>query len=116
MFPAISKAATAVQSAHDRLAVSAHNVANVGTPGFEPERVIPPPAESNASHELPERDSSSPDGPFGKESTEEASAVSKVDLAREVANQIQLEVESRANLKVIRSQSETLGSVIDTFG
>lgn len=116
MFPAISKAATAVQSAHDRLEVSANNIANVGTPGFEPERVIPPPSESNASNELPERDSSSPDGPFGKEGPAEVDGPSKVDLAREVANQIQLELESRANLKVIRSQSETLGSVIDTFG
>ena len=103
---AIGAIQTAVQ-------VTAHNVANSITPGFEPSRVVfqaGPAGQVRAHVEHPRHRLDEGEG--GDESEE--MAPSGTDTAKEMTNLVSLQHSYGANLKAFQMQSRSLGLLIDT--
>ena len=92
-------AASGMRSAELRLAASAHNVANLGTPSFRPLRVTQTSIHEGGSvaHQRQE--------PHARE----------VDLAHEILEQIRASSQFEASLRVYAVASGTQGYLIDLF-
>lgn len=89
-----------------RLAVSAHNVANVSTPVFQPSRVVAVETVGGGVRgqvETPAREN----GASGSE------PLSGTDLAEETVTQISALGAYRANMAVLRASDQALGSLLD---
>ena len=108
-------------------AVTAHNVANVSTAGFEPRRAV---YSSNAndqgvSFEAAMKDAGSKVGPSSNWNAanavldvtsgipQEASAPSGTDLAREFTQMISTQHAYEANAQVVRTSDSMLGTLLD---
>lgn len=93
----VSIVSSGLQAAQTRLAVSAHNVANMGTPGYAAQRV----REAAASDP-------------GGVSTQVVRAQGEgVSLEREAVEQTAASAAYRANIFVLRTAQATAGSVLD---
>lgn len=92
-------ALTGIRSAEQRMAASAHNVANLGTEDFRPLRVTQNTlggggvAARVMQVEIPE----------------------EVDVASEVAAQIEARIQFLASLRTIGAQQELEGALVDLF-
>jgi flagellar basal body rod protein FlgG len=94
---ALSAALSGVRAAGVRLQVSAHNVANLGTDDFHPERVV-----------------QMDDALSGVQTRVERSPVpAEVDLASELVEQRLASLQGRASLRVLDVQLGLLGSLLD---
>jgi flagellar basal body rod protein FlgG len=107
-----SSALSGLDSASKRLNVSAHNVANVGTDGFQASRVVDQEALGGGVTSFVEPiDQSNPmlfrDGQWV--------LGSNTDLASEVVNRIQAIAAFKANVKMLQTADETQKSLIDTI-
>ncbi len=92
----LSTALSGVAAAQERLRASAHNVANQQTPNFRPERV-----------EL----SSQPQGGVVAETARERQV--EVSLEREVVEQRSATYSYVANLRVLQTQIQASGTLLD---
>jgi flagellar hook protein FlgE len=89
---------TGVRAASVRLAVSAHNVANLNTPDYRALRAVPQELVSQRGVRVNVERSDSP-----------------ADLATEMVDQLVTLRYAQANMKVIRVQSELEGSLVNMF-
>jgi flagellar hook protein FlgE len=100
-----------LEVASRQLAVSANNVANVGTEGFVPSRV--------EQRELPgggvAGDVQQEVDPLAEVRADRALlAPSRTDLAQEMVAQIKAATAYRASLASLRAEQETTGALLDT--
>jgi len=97
----ISPSVSALSASSLRIDISAHDVANINTPGFSQSRPIQtsqnPGTEISAIQKI-------------KPASEDFSAT---DLAEETVEQIKSEKDFAANASVIKTQDEMLGEAID---
>lgn len=97
---ALGIALSGMQSAQTRVAVSAHNVANLLTEDFRPQRAVQTSLASGGSEARVER---RPDP-------------APVSLAREVVGQIQASTQYSASARVFAVGAEMRGTLLDLFG
>jgi flagellar basal-body rod protein FlgC len=90
-------AASGIRSAQQRLAASAHNVANLTTPAFRPLETV----------------QSSVRGGGAAAITRQAASPGEVDLSRELVEQILARTQFQGSLRVISVASEMHGSLVD---
>ena len=90
-------AASGIRSAELRLAASAHNVANLGTPSFRPLRA----------------DQVSVAGGGSAARVQQEPTPREVDFAREVVEQMRASFQLNASLRVYATVSETRGHLLD---
>lgn len=93
-------ALSGMQSAGARVAVSAHNVANMSTDGFRPQRAVQTSRSGGGSSVRVER-SATPE---------------RVSLEREVVGQITASAQYTASARVFEVEAEMRGSLVDLFG
>ena len=95
----LDTALSGIQSAHARMAVSAHNVANLGTEGVRPlyARQL---SRSEGGSEVHLRQ-----GPKPKE----------VNLARELVDQKLAQHQAEASARVVKTMDDMLGTLVDEF-
>lgn len=111
MISAIGAARSGLDLEALRLAVSAHNVANVSTPGFRPSRVVAVEtvgAGVRGQIYTPARD----DLAVG---SEEGSLPSGTDLVEETITQISALGAYRANVAVVRASDQAIGFLLDVL-
>lgn len=80
---------------------NAHNVANVNTDGYVPNKTI----ITEGSPQTPVANTS--------KATDNGSERSQTDLSKELTDQITIENVQEANLKAIRTEDEMMGSLLD---
>ena len=97
---ALGIALSGMQSAEVRVAVSAHNVANMMTEDFRPQRAV---------------QSSLPRG-GAQARVEQAASPRPVSLAREVVGQIEASVQYTASARVFAVGAEMRGQLVDLLG
>jgi len=97
---AIGSALTGVSSAFTKQRTVAHNVANQLTEDFRPQRVIQSEARTGGSRVEIER----------------AATPQPVDLAAEFVGSEVASVQAKSSLRVIDTELELLGNLIDTLG
>lgn len=97
---ALGIALTGMQGAERRIAVSAHNVANWLTEDFRPQRAI----------------QTSEPGGGSRVRVQQAERPQRVDLTREVVDQIQASVQYGASARVFAVGAETRGRLVDLLG
>lgn len=110
MINSISNSVSGLRNAVDRLAERPESITQFpDAPPEEDERAIPPPEENPSARQSYTRHSD--------RSSEEFRSVSDApqtsDLAREMADRIQAEMEAKANIAVIRASDETVGTLLD---
>ena len=88
-----------LQAAQQRLSASAHNVANLNTPGFRSQRVTQEAAPGNAGVAVTGVQRAPSEG---------------VALEREAVEQMSATYSFSANLKTLRTQEHMLGTLLDT--
>ncbi len=93
-------ALTGMQSAGTRVAVSAHNVANLLTEDFRPQRAV----------------QSSVPGGGSRTRVQQSDRPEPVSIAREVVGQIEASVQYSASARVFQVGAEMRGSLVDLFG
>jgi len=105
MVEALSAAISGVQLGSLRMAVSAHNVANVNTPGFEQSDLV-----------QVERSPGTAVGAIRRIANPDPQS-SGTDLAREFGGEMtEAQTGYNASLKVLKVQDEMLGSLLDIKG
>ncbi|MBK7951070.1 MAG: flagellar basal body rod protein [Deltaproteobacteria bacterium] len=90
-------ALSGMRSASTRIAVSAHNVANLLTDGFRPQRATQSAQASGGSQAL----------------VSTADQPEAVDLDREIVGQIEAKTQFKASLRVLGAEAEMRGSLLD---
>jgi flagellar hook protein FlgE len=95
-----SAALSGLRAAGVRLRSSAHNVANLLTEDFHPQRVV---QEAEASGGVSTR-------------IERSARPAEVDLASELVDQQLASLQGRACLRVLDTQFDILGSLLDLHG
>jgi flagellar basal body rod protein FlgG len=100
LLDALSAAVSGVRAAGARLRSSAHNVANLLTEDFHPERVVQAAEAQGGVNTRVER----------------SPAPAEVDLAAELVEQQRAALAGKASLRVIDVQLDLLGRVIDLHG
>ncbi len=96
---AMGIALSGMQSAQTRVAVSAHNVANLLTDGFRPQRVMQTSAPSGGS----------------QASVTTAPSPEPVSLEQEIVDQIVSKTQYAASARVLGVVAEMRGSLFDLF-
>jgi flagellar hook protein FlgE len=99
VFDALSNALSGIDAASARIAVSAHNIANLTTESFHPQRVV----------------QRTRDGGGVDFSVQTSPEPREVDLAREFVDQIGAKVQFQASLRVIGTDLSMKGSLLDLF-
>lgn len=108
-----SNSLSALSAFGTQLNVTANNVANVNTDGFKKSRTVL--EEGQAGSVNPRVEKINSPGPLVQDSVELGGTreMSNVDLAQEITSTIPSQRGYEANLKVIQTQDEILGKVID---
>ena len=96
---AMGIALSGMQSAQTRVAVSAHNVANLLTDGFRPQRAMQTSAPAGGS----------------QASVTTAPAPEPVSLEQEIVDQIVSKTQYEASARVLGVSAEMRGSLLDLF-
>ena len=98
-------ALSGIQSAQARIGASAHNIANLQTPGFRPLR----------AHQTSVASQASGLGGGSQVHVAQEPAPREVDLARELLDQMLAGHQLMANLRVAGSLNELRGTLVDLF-
>ena len=114
-------AVSGMLAAQRRLEVSAGNVANVSTPGYVPARTTDRARREGGVESIVEREPSAtglpatrPDAPAGVDG--DGRPLSGTDLGTEFVTQITAQRAFEANLAVLRTENEMLGSLVRRRG
>ena len=99
----ISPSASAMQASSLRIAISAHDVANINTSGFSQSRPVQ--TSQNPGTEISAIQKIKPASPD----------YSATDLAEETVEQIKSEKELAANASVIKTQDKMLGDLLNVL-
>jgi flagellar basal body rod protein FlgG len=112
MIPALDAAATALAAYSQKVQATAHNVANLNTEGFKKSRVILQeghPAGVTASLQRID----SPGAPIPSLDQATIAESSNVDVGEEMLNLMTSKHAFQANLKVIQTEEERIGFLLD---
>jgi len=117
MISAMSSAVSAINAFDKKMAVISNNIANSQTEGFKKSRADLKEGEAGAV----EVDISVVDTPGPVITVEENNGIvekemSNVDLAEEIPQTIIAQSGFEANLKILKTEDEMLGTLLDTFG
>lgn len=97
----LSVATSALHAAIARAEVSGNNVANLHTPGYQPQRVVQQEALASSSS-------------IGRSPDVRVEAgADRVDLSREAIEQISAGQDVKVAAQLVRAQDEQLGTIID---
>ena len=99
----INSSVSGMQTAARRQAITANNVANVQTEGYQAQRAISGETASGGVEIVEVQTSTAPSAP----------KASNVDLTTEVTNQILDTNTYEANAKMVKAQNDTLGTLLD---
>jgi flagellar hook protein FlgE len=102
-------ALSGMQSASTRIAASAHNVANLLTEGFRPQRVTQSAQASGGSQ------AAVATGPTSGSVNLDPNLGLDLELDHEIVDQIVAKTQYKASARVIRVESEMRGSLLDIF-
>ena len=110
---------TAISSikAHERkLSVTARNIANVNTNGFERSRAVVQEGSGGGARLTVYKDRTPvPEDPLGSEAPGVARSLSNVDLADEMTALVPTTVGYKVNMQVVRARDEMIGNLLDTM-
>jgi len=117
MISALSNAVAAIKAFEKKMAVTSNNVANWQTEGFKKSRVDMKEGEAGAVTV----DISVVDTPGSIVAVEENNGIvekelSNVDLAEEIPQTIIAQTGFEANLKILKTEDEMMGSLLDILG
>ncbi len=113
----VSSTLTAIKAFSEKMGVIANNIANVETEGFKKSRaILTEGPRSDVSVEISQVDTPGPTVVEVNEGQATNKELSNVDLAEEIPQSIIAQRGYEANLTVIKTQDEMLGSVLDTVG
>lgn len=111
MISAVNSAVSALQVQGTRQEVTANNVANSNTGGFEPSRVVSQEGiQGGVSGKV---DTPAPQDPADE--SRSINQVSRTDIATEMLESIQTEQTYKANLQTVGTTSTMQGSLLDTI-
>ena len=111
MISAISQAGSALRESHERIEASADRISSAFTSPRESESSVRPIEETSEPNDT--QDSTSM--PAESDEASAGAASEEVDLARELAEQIQAQSASDANVAMIHSMDDTVGRLLDAF-
>jgi len=117
MVTSIQSNVSALKAFSTQIAVSANNVANVNSDDFKKSRAINTEGENSQVRTfITKIDTPGPlvEDPLSK--TGELKELSNTDIAEEFVNQMIAEQGFKANVKVIQTYEETIGSLVDMIG
>ena len=107
----------AIDAIQRAFASSANNSANALTENYNPSRAIFQPSESaGVTVDIKQRPKSDEVAAQEAGASKEADQPSETDLAEEAANQIVYSATYKANLNVIKTESQIAGALLDTVG
>jgi flagellar basal-body rod protein FlgC len=117
MISALSASVSGVKAFEKKLDVTANNIANVNTDEFKKQRALLSEGDNGGVKvEISQVD----DPGYPKESVANGEVVeaesSNVDLAEELTEMIPTQAGYDANLKVVQTEDELLGSLLDIVG
>ena len=118
MITHLSASISAITAFSKKMRVTANNIANVNTDGFKKSRTT---LEEAPSGDGVRANVSVVNTPgymkiVEQDDTLQEVETSNVDLAEEIPDTISTEVGYKANLKIIRTMDEMIGSLLDTIG
>ena len=99
----INASVSGMRTAAERQAITANNIANVQTEGYEAKRALNGETASGVVDIMEIQSSDAPATPGG----------SNVDLTTEVMNQLFDKNTYEANAKMLKAQNDTLGTLLD---
>jgi flagellar hook protein FlgE len=110
----MASAVSGLKAASTRMSVSGHNIANVNTDEFKAQ-VVNQHEDNGIVDTTISRDPTQ--GPLIQRSAADGSTeqieASNVDISKEAGEQIMASGNYKANIKVIQTQDEVLGTIID---
>lgn len=116
MTQAIQAAYSALTAFGQKLNVTAHNIANINTPGFKRSEAVLESTNPIGVKLTVNQEESPGISKSSGEATDPGAELSNVSLDEEIVNLITTESAFRANLKTIQAESETLGNFLDRLG
>jgi flagellar basal-body rod protein FlgC len=115
----LSIAASGMQNAAARQRITANNLANVNTPGFQAARGVNKPAQNGGVRLAGVVRDPSP-GPAvpssGPDAVDGFTEGSNVDITREQADNIVNPRQMEANASVLKTQDDMIGTALDLLG
>lgn len=114
----VSSSLSAVSAYQKKLDVTANNVANVNTDKFKKSRLnLEEGANGGVTTSLQQINTPGfPKEVIQEDGTTVETESSNVDIAEEFTDMMGTETAYKANLKVVKTQDEMLGSLLDTMG
>jgi len=116
MTQAIHAAHSALLAFSQRLNVTAHNIANVNTPGFKKNQTVLENTHPTGVRLTVNREESPGTSIPSGDETGSLQESSNVSLDEEMIHLITTESAFKANLKIIKAEDETLGNLLDCLG
>jgi flagellar hook protein FlgE len=117
MISSVSSAVSAINAFEKKMGVISTNVANSQTDGFKKSRVDLKEGETGGVEvEITQVNNPGPIVTVEKNRGAVEKEMSNVDLAEEIPQTIIAETGYDANLKILKTQDEMLGTLLDTFG
>ena len=116
MIESLSSTLSALRAFSKKMAVTANNIANVNSDDFKRSEAILKEGEPGAVEvEIRQIDSEGPIIPASTDGMENRE-LSNVDLTTELPNAITAQRGFEANLKMIKTEDEMIGSILDILG
>lgn len=116
MITSLSSTLSALRAFSKKMAVTANNVANVNSDEFKRSEAILKEGEQGAVEvEIRQIDSEGPIIPANTDGVEDRE-LSNVDLTTELPNAMITQRAFEANLKMIETEDEMIGSILDIIG
>jgi len=117
MISALSSAVSAINAFDKKMAVVSNNVANAQTEGFKKSRADLKEGEAGAVEvDISVIDTQGPTISVEKNGGIVKKEMSNVDLAEEIPQTILAQTGFEANLKMIKTEDEMMGTLLDVFG
>ena len=117
MITGIHSTLSALRAFGDKIGVAAHNVANVETEEFKKQRaLLSEEAEQGVRVEIEQVNTPGPLIPSVENDQPVLKEGSNVDLAEEIPGALLARRHYQANLKLLETQDEMVGSLIDILG
>ena len=117
MITGIHSTLSALRAFGDKIGVAAHNVANVETEGFKKQRaILSEQAEQGVQVDIEQVDTPGPLIPSVENGQTIVREGSNVDLAEEIPQAMLVRRYYEANLRLLETQDEMVGSLVDILG
>ena len=117
MITGIHSTLSALRAFGDKIDVAAHNVANVDTEGFKKQRaILSEEADQGVRVDIERVNTPGPQIPSVEDGQTVMREGSNVDLAEELPETMLVRRYYQANLRLLETQEEMVGSLVDILG